>query len=160
MFAAVLRSYLIRLIPVCTAAFIRLQIASPETGTLQGSRTQTRGPWHPVPELRGPFSTPDAHSPHVLLWLRAFSKFFSCYFILDFSFSAFLTNTTIILIWNKISLHSLSWMLQLSCLIYWLALCFCPCDLFFFCSTNSLFITIKCGLRCHTLKSNIPLLCP
>lgn len=104
MFAAVLRSYLIRLIPVCTAAFIRLQIASPETGTLQGSRAQSRGPWHPVPELRGPFSTPDAHSPHVLLWLRAFSIFFSCYFILDLS-CAFLTNTTIILIWNSLTVQ-------------------------------------------------------
>ncbi len=145
MFAAVLRSYLIRLIPVCTAAFIRLQIASPETGTLQGSRAQSRGPWHPVPELRGPFSTPgpDAHSPHVLLLLRAFNIFFSCFFILEFN-CAFLSNTTIILIGNsltvhiryllcvpKISLHYLSWMLQLSCLIYWFALCFCPCNCLF-----------------------------
>ncbi len=173
MFAAVLRSYLIRLIPVCTAAFIRLQIASPETGTLQGSRAQSRGPWHPVPELRGPFSTPgpDAHSPHVLLLLRAFNIFFSCFFILEFN-CAFLSNTTIILIGNSLTVHiryllcvpkniSALFVLNATAQLFNLLVCFVFLSLqLFICGTKSLFITIKRGLRCHTLKSNIPLLCP
>lgn len=99
MFAAALRSYLIRLIPVCTAAFIRLQIAPAETGTLQGSRAESRGPWRPVPELKGPFSTSDAHSLHACAALVQGIFYFSCYliFVLDLN-CTFQTKTTIILV--------------------------------------------------------------
>lgn len=138
MFAAVLRSYLIRLIPVCTAAFIRLQIAPAETGTLQGSRAESRGPWRPVPELRGPFSTSDAHGLHACAALVQGIFFpFSCYliFVLDLN-CTFQTKTTIILIWNSLTAeirYSLCvpniisaffvWMLWLSCLILFVLLC-------------------------------------
>lgn len=93
MFASALRSYLIRLIPVCTAAFIRLQIASAEAGTLQGSRTESLGPWHSVPGLGGPFSTPCAHNPNALPWLGAFWVVYFLHFYL-----ALQTNTRINLV--------------------------------------------------------------
>lgn len=174
MFAAVLRSYLIRLIPVCTAAFIRLQIALAETGTLQGSRAESRGPWRPVPELRGPFSTPDAHGFHACAALvQGIFLLVVILFLFLILNCTFQTKTTIILIWNSLTVeiryllcvpNNISaffvWMLWLSCLIYLFCFVFILSLWLFIRSTNSLFIIIKCGLHCHALKPRILLLCP
>lgn len=178
MFASVLRSYLIRLIPVCTAAFIRLQIAAAEAGTLQGSCTESLGPWNSVPVLGGPFPTPDAHNPKCITLVRGILRSFFFILIVFFSFYlALQTNTRINLVCRPPFETAWKLKLCLNCVkktlpLFWIVWYSCFLNLFvcivsvlslwlFTHSINSLFIVIKGGLHFHALRLSIPqpLLC-